>query len=437
MKRLLRILAVIAVVLGVLYMCGYNLTSIKHSWEIQAPEKVFSPLKEAIPSAVQNLGTPNNNNTDPTIATGTDDVNWTIPTNNDPLFNPSKNTDETISIATSEQNGESGNGGSGSIGASNEINITNKNGGTGETEKLDVTLSRDITVNINGKEVNLKTQTSISFVKWLANNYKDGSDISYYDKDGNPIGETKTTTTETVEATTETSETTETSVTETTKETPSVNPKLIDDVQVSYDDQLSDYAHLVVLIADIEVVDELPDYNTLPKYNRDTFEKPVKSYILGGLKINRNNYSWRTSPFFNQKDFTFTCPYTGKVITDTDDKKQDNDFGTLDYDHIVPLKSAYIRGASEWSKDKQNEYAYDQWVVVDVLNSANRSKADKGPLEYLPEKNIEDYCYSWLLICSKYDLKMTQAEIDLCKKYIENALNSGEPVTHLGGHYDG
>ena len=401
MKRLLRILAVIAVVLGVLYMCGYNLTSIKHSWEIQAPEKVFSPLKEAIPSAVQNLGTPNDNNTDPTIVTGTDDVNWTIPTNNDPLFNPSKNTDETISIATSEQNSESGNGGSGSIGASNEINITNKNGGTGETEKLDVTLSRDITVNINGKEVNLKTQTSISFVKWLANNYKDGSDISYYDKDGNPIGETKTTTTETVEATTETSETTETSITETTKETPSVNPKLIDDVQVSYDDQLSDYAHLVV------------------------------------FKINRNNYSWRTSPFFNQKDFTFTCPYTGKVITDTDDKKQDNDFGTLDYDHIVPLKSAYIRGASEWSKDKQNEYAYDQWVGVDVLNSANRSKADKGPLEYLPEKNIEDYCYSWLLICSKYDLKMTQAEIDLCKKYIENALNSGEPVTHLGGHYDG
>lgn len=427
MRRLLRILAVIAIVLGVLYVSGYSLNSIKHSWEIKAPEKVFEPLKEAIPSAVQDFGTPNDNNTNPTIVTGTDDTAFTIATGKDPLISTKESDpNETISIATSETNGSVG------VSGSNEIDITPKNTKTGETETLDITLSRDITININGKEVNLKTQTSVSFVKWLANNYKDGSDISYYDKDGNPIGET--TTTETVEATTETSETTETSVTETTKETPSVNPKLIDDVQVSYDDQLSDYAHLVVLIADIEVVDELPNVDN---YNRDTFEKPVKSYILGGIKINRNNYSWRTSPFFDQKNFTFTCPYTGKVITDMDDKKQDNDFGNLDYDHIVPLKSAYIRGASEWSKTKQNEYAYDQWVGVDVLNSANRSKGDKGPLEYLPEKNIEDYCYSWLLICSKYDLKMTQAEIDLCKKYIENALNSGEPVTHLGGHYDG
>lgn len=425
MKRLLRILAVIAVVLGILYVSGYSLNSIKHSWEIKAPEKVFEPLREAIPSVVQNFGTPNDNNTDPTIATGSDDVNWSIPTNNDPLFNPSKNTDETISIATSETNGSVG------VSGSNEIDITPKNTKTGETETLDITLSRDITVNINGKEVNLKTQTSVSFVKWLANNYKDGSDVSYYDKDGNPIGET--TTTETVEATTETSETTETSVTETTKETPSVNPKLIDDVQVSYDDQLSDYAHLVVLIADIEVVDELP---SVDNYNRETFEKPVKSYTLGGIKCNRNDYAWMSSPWYNSKDITYTCPYTGKVLENTDGPNK-IDFDLLDYDHIVPLRSAYNRGASEWSKNKQNEYAYDQWVGVDVLNSANRSKGDKGPLEYLPEKNIEDYCYSWLLICSKYDLKMTQAEIDLCKKYIENALNSGEPVTHLGGHYDG
>ena len=95
----------------------------------------------------------------------------------------------------------------------------------------------------------------------------------------------------------------------------------------------------------------------------------------------------------------------------------------------------YLRGAINWTEEQQNEYAYNQWIGVDVLNSANRSKSDKGPTEYLPEVNVEDYCYSWLLICSKYNLVMTNAEIDICSKYINNAFLNNEPITHLGGIY--
>ena len=50
--------------------------------------------------------------------------------------------------------------------------------------------------------------------------------------------------------------------------------------------------------------------------------------------------------------------------------------------------------------------------------------------------SIEDYCYPWLLICSKYDLVMTEDEIALCEQYILEALSNGEPVEHLGGHYE-
>ena len=71
-----------------------------------------------------------------------------------------------------------------------------------------------------------------------------------------------------------------------------------------------------------------------------------------------------------------------------DDKKADKDFGTVDYDHLCPLKSCYIRGGNKWTKAQKNAYAYDQWVAVDVLYSANRSKGDKGPLEYLPDINL-------------------------------------------------
>ena len=130
------------------------------------------------------------------------------------------------------------------------------------------------------------------------------------------------------------------------------------------------------------------------------------------------------------------CPYTGTIIQDMDDNKQDNDFGNLDYDHIVPLKSTYLRGAKDWTDEQKNEYAYDQWVGVDVLNSANRSKSDKGPCEYLPDINVEDYCYSWLMICSKYNLSMTQEEIDICVNNITIALENGEEVTFLGGSYE-
>lgn len=93
----------------------------------------------------------------------------------------------------------------------------------------------------------------------------------------------------------------------------------------------------------------------------------------------------------------------------------------------------YIKGAKDWTDEQRNEYAYNQWIGVDVLNSANRSKSDKGPSEYLPEINIEDYCYSWLLICSYYKLDMTQEEIDICVDNITLAIENGETVEFLGG----
>lgn len=50
----------------------------------------------------------------------------------------------------------------------------------------------------------------------------------------------------------------------------------------------------------------------------------------------------------------------------------------------------------------------------------------------MPDINIADYCYSWLAICSKYELSMTQDEIDLCVDNITIALDNGEEVSLLG-----
>ena len=411
MKRILKMLAVFAIFLVVLYIGGYSWSSFSKQIEIRNPDVVLAPLRDAIPSSKVDL-------------LEGDESDFTFATDADGNIEMTQSTETLPTIE----------------GAGDIDNPFSRNDTINPTSQIDLSYTRILSVTINGQTMDLEMTTSASFVKWLAGNYSAGAEVTYADEDGNVLTDSEITPSETTVETSNSDETIETS--ETTTPVPTINPVLVDEVELSYDDVLVDEAHLLALVEDIEIVDELPNYNNMiasgewEAYNRTTFENPVCNYILGGIRLNRNNYSWYTSPWFNQDDFTYTCPYTGTVIHDLDDDREDSDFGNLDYDHIVPLKSAYIRGAWAWTNDQRNEYAYDQWVGIDVLNSANRSKSDKGPLDYLPEINIEDYCYSWLMICSKYDLVMTQEEVDLCQSYIIEAIRNGETVEHLGGYYE-
>lgn len=261
-------------------------------------------------------------------------------------------------------------------------------------------INKVINFVIDGTEKVVTSDTAAEFVKWLQNNINENSNIQYNVSD----------------------EPAESIPSSSSQSNFEFDPNA---VVTQYDSSV---------FSSISVIDKLPEYND---YNRNTFEKPVPSYNLNGTKVNRNDYAWKTSPYFNEADYTYTCPYTGKVIKDSDDKKDDKDFGNLDYDHIVPLKSAYLRGAKDWTEEQKNAYAYDQSVGVDVLNSANRSKSDKGPAEWLPDVNRGSYCYSWLVICQKYNLSMTQEEIDICNAEIDKAIKNGETVVFMGGHYEG
>ena len=101
---------------------------------------------------------------------------------------------------------------------------------------------------------------------------------------------------------------------------------------------------------------------------------------------------------------------------------------TLDFDHIIALGYTHKWGDVKWSNKEKNRYAYDIYIGVDVLNKSNRSKSDKGPSEWLPDTNIADYCYSWLVIASKYDIALRQKDINVCKLEVLNAISSGEEV---------
>jgi len=68
-------------------------------------------------------------------------------------------------------------------------------------------------------------------------------------------------------------------------------------------------------------------------------------------------------------------PYTGKVFLKASD---------VDIDHVIPLKWAWMHGASRWSKDKREQFANDPANLFVTQNYVNRAKGAKGVLEWLP-----------------------------------------------------
>lgn len=441
-RRIIKILVMCVLFMCLLSLGGYTINSFKSEVHLRDPQEVMSPFFKSLPSfdpnkLVENLpeyekeqnsivDENGNIQTAENTSEGNNDTSSTLPDfTTDPgisdpggPFSSGNNTeDPEISDPGSQVDGTDITSDPGIDDQSTSTSATGNDSYTDEDgnivkkdiklpDTIEISYVRAIKIKLDDKEIELTSKNTAEFIRWLDNNWHADAEISYeVDK---------------VDETSEDSTTTQ-------------NGSVSSTGELVYDTTLANDANLNALVSSINVIDALPDYDD---YDRTAYEKPVVSYTLDGKKTNRNDYAWKTSPWYNAEDNTYMCPYTGTVIQDLDDGKSDNDFGNLDYDHIVPLKSTYLRGAKDWTDEQKNEYAYDQWVGVDVLNSANRSKSDKGPCDYLPDINVEDYCYSWLMICSKYNLSMTQEEIDICVDNITIALENGEEVTFLGGSYE-
>lgn len=176
-------------------------------------------------------------------------------------------------------------------------------------------------------------------------------------------------------------------------------------------------ADVEALIAKITVGEPVLDY----KYERDDFEQPLVRYAWYGELLTRNKYVWHISTYLVSEDpFIYMCPYSGVELTETT---------KVQTDHIVPLKYAFIHGAYEWDNEKKNLFSYDIENLISVSAKSNQSKGAKSPYEWLPTINQGPYCYTFLVICEKYGITMTQNEIDICKLQIMNYLSSGKELT--------
>ena len=87
----------------------------------------------------------------------------------------------------------------------------------------------------------------------------------------------------------------------------------------------------------------------------------------------------------------------------------------LDIDHMVPLKEAWVSGASAWSADRRKAFANDMgWrgSLIAVSASSNRSKGDKDPARWMPPSTSFwcTYLFDWIDVKYRWRLSVDQVE---------------------------
>ncbi|KAL7918780.1 concanavalin A-like lectin/glucanase domain-containing protein [Trichoderma austrokoningii] len=106
-------------------------------------------------------------------------------------------------------------------------------------------------------------------------------------------------------------------------------------------------------------------------------------------------------------------PQSGDWISPYDNAKFTN-ASKLDIDHMVPLKNAWISGASKWTTPQRQAFANDVTIpqLWAVSASSNRSKGDKSPDKWKPPLSSFycTYAKSWIEVKSTYALTISSAE---------------------------
>lgn len=85
---------------------------------------------------------------------------------------------------------------------------------------------------------------------------------------------------------------------------------------------------------------------------------------------------------------------------------------TLDIDHMVPLAEAWRSGAHTWSAELRKRFANDlsPRSLVAVTASTNRSKGDRDPASWMPQRNQCRYAKDWTATKIRWGLTADQAE---------------------------
>lgn len=109
------------------------------------------------------------------------------------------------------------------------------------------------------------------------------------------------------------------------------------------------------------------------------------------------------------------CTVIGATWVSPYDATQTSDPGSLDIDHMVPLKEAWVSGADLWSPAKRRAFANHLGYVeslIAVSASSNRSTSDKDPARWMPPNPSVHCTYvaGWVAVKYRWQLTMDYAE---------------------------
>jgi hypothetical protein len=96
--------------------------------------------------------------------------------------------------------------------------------------------------------------------------------------------------------------------------------------------------------------------------------------------------------------------YDAEDVTDSSD---------LDIDHVVALAEAWASGARGWTKGTRQRFANDlgdRRSLVAVTASTNRSKSDRDPAEWLPDRAQCRYVGEWVAVKARWSLTVDRVE---------------------------
>lgn len=106
---------------------------------------------------------------------------------------------------------------------------------------------------------------------------------------------------------------------------------------------------------------------------------------------------------------TLHDPYTGQTISFV---RGQGTSELVQIDHVVPLAWAWRQGASTWTGDQREHFANDPLNLQAADGTANQSKSDKGPADWMPPNTTYRCTYAerFVSILTTYQLTIDPAD---------------------------
>lgn len=146
-------------------------------------------------------------------------------------------------------------------------------------------------------------------------------------------------------------------------------------------------------------------------YKRDVFGEAWKDVDRNGCDTRNDVLARDLTKIVRTDNCTIASgvlqdKYTGATIDFVRGKSK------IDIDHVIPLGYAYKQGAGDWPAAKREALANDLDNLTAASASANRSKSDSGPAEWMPSNASYrcEYGKKFAAVSVKYDLPITQAD---------------------------